>query len=126
MKYLILVLVLVSQSVIAQSNDLSLTMKNMGLSYKNAIQATDPKSLESHLIDMLDYLKQSEQFSFNDKKVESLEGIKKVTDIVKQAQAFNQAGKFEQAISHLKPIDKLRKQYHKLHEPSFWDLLFGK
>ena len=126
MKYLFLVLVIVSQSVIAQNNDLSITMKNMGLSYKNAIQATDSESLAGHLTDMLNYLEQSEQFSFNDKKVESLEGLKKVAVIVEQAQAFNQAGEFEQAISHLKPIDKLRKQYHKLHEPSFWDLLFGK
>ncbi|MBE0366057.1 soluble cytochrome b562 [Pseudoalteromonas ulvae UL12] len=125
MKYLILVLILVSQSLVAQNNDLSLTMKNMGLSYKNAIQATDPESLETHLIDMLGYLKQSEQFSFNDKKEASLEGLKKVANIVKQAQAFNQAGEFDKAILHLKPIDKLRKKYHKLHEPSFWDLLFG-
>ncbi|ALU45545.1 cytochrome b562 [Pseudoalteromonas rubra] len=117
------------QSVMAQqSQDLNQTMKNMGHAYKQAMEAQQAEEVNKHLETMLRLIQQSKQHSFKaDVKVESLQGLDKVADVIRSAQGLLAKAQLQQAKDLLRQIDGLRKEYHELHEPpGFWELLFGK
>ncbi|MEC4088981.1 MULTISPECIES: cytochrome b562 [Pseudoalteromonas] len=116
-------------SVVAQqSQDLNQTMKNMGHAYKQAMEAQQAEEINKHLETMLLLIQQSKQHNFKaDVKVQSLQGLDKVSNVIQTAQGLLAQAKMQQAKDLLRQIDGLRKEYHELHEPpGFWELLFGK
>ncbi|WP_125781581.1 cytochrome b562 [Pseudoalteromonas rubra] len=111
-----------------QGQDLNQTMKNMGHAYKQAMEAQQAKEVNRHLDTMLTLLQQSKQYQFKaDVKSQSLQGLDKVSEIIREAQGLVAQAQIQQAKQLLKQVDELRKEYHELHEPpGFWELLFGK
>jgi soluble cytochrome b562 len=117
-----------SFSVPAQeTSKLSVTMKNVGLGYKTAMNATTDEQLLSALASMSHYLNEAKKATFKKEvKKQSLEGLQKVLAVIEHAKMLVIRGDLQSAKNELKKIDRLRKEYHKLHEPpSFWQLLFG-
>ena len=114
-----------SHTVLA-NNELEVTMKNMALSYKNTMQAQDITAFTHHLNEFKTLVLESKKVGFpTDKEAVSLEGIDKVIVLIEHAQTLATKGELTQAQLHLKAVDRLRKEYHKHHEPSFWQLIFG-
>ncbi|ATC97053.1 cytochrome b562 [Pseudoalteromonas tunicata] len=114
-----------SHTVLAQ-NDLEVTMKNMALSYKNTMQAQNVDSLINHLNEFKSLVLKSKELGFPpEKSVVSIEGIDKVLVLINKAEVLAKNGQLLEAQSILKSVDGLRKEYHKYHEPSLWQLIFG-
>jgi soluble cytochrome b562 len=106
----------------AQDSELATVMKEMALSYKQARDAQTIDELSVYLNEIESALNRSIAIGFKQKETESIEGIKRVLALVntiQKTQDINLAKK------QLVEIDSIRKQYHKLHEPSIWQLLFG-
>ncbi|CAM4190198.1 hypothetical protein BIW53_15145 [Pseudoalteromonas byunsanensis] len=128
-KTLLFALFFMSISLAAkQSSDLEVTMKNMGLAYKNAMKSDSQQQLLESIAAFREHLSVSQQHSFDTKlQEESSLGLNRVANVLESSEKLAKSGRLEEAKEQLKKIDELRKQYHKLHEPpSFWDLLFGK
>ncbi|WP_372766815.1 cytochrome b562 [Pseudoalteromonas sp.] len=124
MKFLFLVFLLVFLNPInAKESELGLVMKEMALSYKLARKAKNYEELMTHLTNIETALVKSKQIGFNRKQKESIKGIDEVLKLVREIK--NAGGDLELAQKKLLKIDQLRKQYHKIHEPSFWQLIFG-
>ncbi|MCQ8878491.1 cytochrome b562 [Pseudoalteromonas shioyasakiensis] len=119
---------LLNQSVFAvEENNLETTMKNMGLAYKQSVQATQLQEFNLAIDEFITLVEQSKLAGFNKEAQKSLQGLDKVTAKAKLAKQLANSEGLEAAKKPLKAIDGLRKQYHELHEPpGFWELLFGK
>lgn len=129
MKAFLSVLVLLfCQSVLADNeNSLETTMKNMGLAYKQSVQATQVEEFNTAIDEFISLIEQSKQAKFNKEAQKSLQGLDKVLTKARSAKQLANSKGLAAAKGPLKAIDGLRKQYHKLHEPpGFWELLFGK
>jgi soluble cytochrome b562 len=101
-------------------------MKNTGLAYKQAVQATQLSEFNTAIDEFIKLVKVSKTGKFYKKPEQSLQGLDKV---IAQAELAKKAAN-EQGLSAakepLKNIDNLRKKYHELHEPpGFFELLFG-
>lgn len=128
MRNTLFLLFFLSITVFAQeTSELSVTMKNIGLSYKQAVQATNKQELLSSLELLSRYSLEATKETFKPElKTQSLEGLQKVLATIERARELAQNGNMKSAQSELKKIDSLRKEYHKLHEPpSIWQLIFG-
>ena len=128
MKYLVIIFTLLfsSMSFAQQSVDLEINMKNTGLAYKQAVQATQLSEFNTAIDEFIKLVKVSKTGKFYKKPEQSLQGLDKV---IAQAELAKKAAN-EQGLSAakepLKNIDNLRKKYHELHEPpGFFKLLFG-
>ncbi|KPV95671.1 Cytochrome b562 [Pseudoalteromonas sp. P1-9] len=110
-------------SLSAEQSELALVMKEMALSYKQAKTAQTSDELLTHLTDIENALRKSQQIGFNRESEKSNQGIERVLKHV--ALIKQNVNDLPTAKKQLTKIDKLRKQYHKIHEPSFWQLLFG-
>ncbi|MCF6456661.1 cytochrome b562 [Pseudoalteromonas sp. MMG024] len=110
-------------SLSAEQSELALVMKEMALSYKQAKTAQTSDELLTHLTDIEKALRKSQQIGFNRESETSNQGIERVLKHV--ALIKQNVNDLPTAKKQLTKIDKLRKQYHKIHEPSFWQLLFG-
>ncbi|MEM5507630.1 cytochrome b562 [Pseudoalteromonas sp. AS71] len=128
MKYLVIIFTLLfsSMSFAQQSVDLEVNMKNTGLAYKQAVQATQLSEFNTAIDEFIKLVKVSKTGKFYKKPEQSLLGLDKV---IAQAELAKKAAN-EQGLSAakepLKNIDNLRKKYHELHEPpGFFELLFG-
>lgn len=110
-------------SLSAEQSELAVVMKEMALSYKQATSAQTSDELLTHLTDIEKALNKSKQIGFKRETEKSIEGIERVLKHV--ALIKQNANDLPAAKKQLAEIDKLRKQYHKIHEPSFWQLLFG-
>ena len=128
MKYLVIIFTLLfsSMSFAQQSVDLEINMKNTGLAYKQAVQATQLSEFNTAIDEFIELVKVSKTGKFYKKPEQSLQGLDKV---IAQAELAKKAAN-EQGLSAvkepLKNIDNLRKKYHELHEPpGFFELLFG-
>ncbi len=128
MKYLVIIFTLLfsSMSFAQQSVDLEINMKNTGLAYKQAVQATQLSEFNTAIDEFIKLVKVSKTGKFYKKSEQSLQGLDKV---IAQAELAKKAAN-EQSLSAakepLKNIDNLRKKYHELHEPpGFFELLFG-
>ncbi|MFY8275215.1 cytochrome b562 [Pseudoalteromonas sp. SSDWG2] len=109
------------------TSDMQAVMKKMGHSYKLAVKATDKRTMLAALDEFEKYLQQAEQGQFKKSEKESREGLGKVAERIQIARELAQSNQLDEAKAQLLPIDDLRKEYHKLHEPpGFWELLFGK
>lgn len=102
---------------------LEVVMKEMALSYKHAKKAESLTILHNHLNDLEILLKKSKSIGFKNEVDKSNEGINKVLTLINEIKQYKDLTKAKQTLNK---IDKVRKHYHKLHEPSFWQLLFGK
>ncbi|MGY8838228.1 MAG: cytochrome b562 [Enterobacterales bacterium] len=128
MKYLVIIFTFVfsSMSFAQQEVDLEVNMKNTGLAYKQAVQATQLSEFNTAIDEFIKLVKVSKTGKFYKKPEQSLQGLDKV---IAQAELAKKAAN-EQGLSAakepLKNIDNLRKKYHELHEPpGFFELLFG-
>ena len=128
MKYLVIIFTLLfsSMSFAQQSVDLEINMKNTGLAYKQAVQATQLSEFNTAIDEFIKLVKVSKTGKFYKKPEQSLQGLDKV---IAQAELAKKAAN-EQGLSAakepLKNIDNLRKKYHELHEPpGVFELLFG-
>ncbi|WP_100915140.1 cytochrome b562 [Pseudoalteromonas spongiae] len=110
-------------SLSAEQSELALVMKEMALSYKQAKTAQTSDELLAHLTDIEKALRKSQHIGFNRESQKSNQGIERVLKHV--ALIKQNVNDLPTAKKQLTEIDKLRKQYHKIHEPSFWQLLFG-
>ncbi|MBH0011755.1 MULTISPECIES: cytochrome b562 [unclassified Pseudoalteromonas] len=128
MKYLVIIFTFAfsSMSFAQQEVDLEINMKNTGLAYKQAVQATQLSEFNTAIDEFIKLVKVSKTAKFYKKPEQSLQGLDKV---IAQAELAKKAA-IEQGLSAakepLKNIDNLRKKYHELHEPpGFFELLFG-
>ncbi|WP_024591727.1 MULTISPECIES: cytochrome b562 [unclassified Pseudoalteromonas] len=128
MKYLVIIFTFAfsSMSFAQQEVDLEVNMKNTGLAYKQAVQATQLSEFNTAIDEFIKLVKVSKTGKFYKKHEQSLQGLDKV---IAQAELAKKAAN-EQGLSAakepLKNIDNLRKKYHELHEPpGFFELLFG-
>ncbi|MGO2330649.1 MAG: cytochrome b562 [Pseudoalteromonas nigrifaciens] len=129
MKYFYFVFILLTSSVSIASVpvDLEINMKNTGLAYKQAVQATNVEEFNLAINEFITLVEISKTAKFYKEPEQSLQGLDKVIAQAELAkQAANQQG-LSAAKQPLKNIDNLRKKYHELHEPpGFFELLFGK
>ncbi|CCQ10942.1 putative orphan protein [Pseudoalteromonas luteoviolacea B = ATCC 29581] len=111
-----------------QTSELNETMKKVGFSYKQFMNATTQEDAILALASLESYLIRSQQIGFRPElETQSQQGLEKVLSHVAILKALVEENKLDQAQSDALHIDELRKEYHKLHEPpSFWKLLFGK
>ena len=125
---LCIVVLMFSQSVFsAKVTNLEKTMKNMGLAYKESVQATDIDKFNLAIDEFIKLVKVSQLAKFNKEEKKSVQGLDKVLATAQRAKKRANEEGLQAAKAPLKSIDLLRKEYHKLHEPpGFWELLFGK
>lgn len=110
----------------SQQIDLEAVMKNMGHSYKQAMEAQQPTIMSHALKDLKKLVQEAKRARFSKAPEQSQQGLDKVLERIASAQQQLAQGQFEAARETLKDIDTLRKKYHELHEPpGFWELLFG-
>lgn len=109
-----------------QPLDLEVNMKNMGLAYKQSVEATNIEDFNRAIDEFIHLVERSKTAKFSRYETESLEGLDKVINKAQLAKELANDKGPSAAKGVLKSIDGLRKKYHKLHEPpGFWDLLFG-
>lgn len=129
MRSLFWLVVLVMSNIVSANEhvDLELNMKNTGLAYKHAVQATSLEEFNIAIDDFITLVKSSKSAKFYKEAEKSVQGLNKVLVQAELAKvAANKQG-LNAAKKPLKEIDNLRKKYHKLHEPpGFFELLFGK
>ncbi|MDX5406555.1 MAG: cytochrome b562 [Chromatiaceae bacterium] len=106
--------------------DVEKTMKNMGFEFKQAIDSSDSATLVTHLNELIRLTQQAQQGAFPADKAEQFQqGLTEVLAELEKAQQAAVEGNLQQARQHLRQVDSLRKDYHKLRKVSFWQLLFG-
>lgn len=129
MKAVLLLMVLIfSQTVAAnEMSDLEKTMKNIGLAYKQSVEATQLAEFNGAIDEFIKLIEQSKQAKFYKEAEKSVQGLDKVLIQAQLAKKVANEQGLESAKKPLKVIDNLRKKYHELHEPpGFFELLFGK
>ena len=125
---LLLIVLLFSQTVAANDvSDLEKTMKNIGLAYKQSVEATQLQEFNGAIDEFIKLIEQSKQAKFYKEAQKSVQGLDKVLVQAQLAKKVANEQGLESAKKPLKAIDNLRKKYHELHEPpGFFELLFGK
>jgi soluble cytochrome b562 len=102
-------------------------MKNIGLAYKQSVEATQLAEFNGAIDEFIKLIEQSKQAKFYKEAEKSVQGLDKVLTQAQLAKKVANEQGLEAAKKPLKAIDNLRKKYHKLHEPpGFFELLFGK
>ncbi len=126
--FLCIVVLMFSQSALSvDANELETTMKNMGLAYKQTVQATDVEKFNFAIDEFINLVEESQLAKFSKEAEKSVKGLDKVLGKAKLAKKLANEQGLEAAKVPLRSIDQLRKEYHELHEPpGFWELLFGK
>ncbi|KTF09010.1 MAG: cytochrome b562 [Pseudoalteromonas sp.] len=128
MKFLVIIFTILfsTSSFAKQDVDLEINMKNTGLAYKQAVQASDLAEFNTAINEFIKLVEVSKTAKFHKEPEQSLQGLDKVITQAKLAKkAANEQG-LNAAKAPLKNIDNLRKKYHELHEPpGFFELLFG-
>jgi soluble cytochrome b562 len=124
--YIIFTLLFSSLAIANDPVDLEVNMKNTGLAYKQAVQATELTVFNEAIDEFIKLVMVSKTGKFYKEPEQSLQGLDKVIAQAELAKkAANEQG-LEAAKKPLKKIDNLRKKYHKLHEPpGFFELMFG-
>lgn len=125
--YFVIILLLSTLSNASEPVDLELNMKNTGLAYKKAVQATELTDFNAAIDEFINLVEVSKTAKFYKKPEKSVQGLDKVLSQAKLAKKTANEQGLVAAKVPLKSIDNLRKKYHKLHEPpGFFELLFGK
>ncbi|KTD98009.1 MULTISPECIES: cytochrome b562 [unclassified Pseudoalteromonas] len=125
--YFVIILLLSTLSNASEPVDLELNMKNTGLAYKKAVQATQLTDFNAAIDEFINLVEVSKTAKFYQEPEKSVQGLDKVLSQAKLAKKVANEQGLAAAKVPLKSIDNLRKKYHKLHEPpGFFELLFGK
>lgn len=110
----------------ASAVDLEKTMKDMGFQFKQAIQSETSQQLLPHLEQLITLTVQAKQASFPEDKAQQFQaGLTKVEAALVAAKDAATQDDFAAAQQHLRQVDALRQEYHKLRKVSIWQLLFG-
>ena len=115
-----------SAEKVVASTDVEATMKSMSFTYRQAMQAADPKAMHS-MVDKLQQLVSSVQVvQFEPKRQTILQqGLQEVQTQLNLVQQSLGASDIKKAKQQLQEVIALKKQYHKERSPSIWRLLFG-
>ncbi len=117
---------LVCSSAFASEIDMEKTMKQMGLSFKQAKEAQSVQQMTVALASFEGQLQQAQQANFQPEKAELFQqGLKELAVELDQAQLLLEKNDLAGAQQHLIKMDELRIKYHKHRKPSFWQLIFG-
>ncbi len=123
---LITVMINVQTVHAAAPSALNKTMKDMGFALKKAVKAPSAQGALPHLMEFASHLEEAKKARFRkDLLQQSQKGLDEVSKELAKAIEAAKNDDLPLLQRHLKRIDKLRKEYHELHEPSIWDLLFG-
>ncbi|QBL08860.1 hypothetical protein E0Z06_04710 [Rheinheimera sp. D18] len=116
-----------SASVFADTKiDLEKTMKNMAFHYKQAYDTQQTADLVPILTELITLTQQALIAEFAPDKAEQFkQGLDKVLAELQLAKLAAEQDDLAETKSHLRKVDALRKDYHKLRKVSIWDLLFG-
>ncbi|HEX5792716.1 MAG TPA: cytochrome b562 [Rheinheimera sp.] len=126
MRIIWLSLCLCYASAVCAAVDLEKTMKNMAFQYKLAYDTentTDLLPLLEQLIGLTELALQAEFTA--DKAAQFKQGLQQVQTELQAARSAAQQNDVSLAKSHLRQVDKLRKEYHQQRKVSIWQLLFG-
>ena len=105
------------------AGELKVTMKEMRLHYKQAIDATLPEQFNQKVKLFLTELQTARDYDFSSERAKlSLEGLEKVHAKVISLPAATEAN-LATLKEEFKQVDQLRKEYHKKVKPSGLDLL---
>jgi soluble cytochrome b562 len=111
---------------VAATTDVEATMKQMGLNYKQAMQATDVATMQAKVQSLLELTASVQAYQFTpEKQAVFQQGLDKVAAQLVAVQGALAGQNLGQAKQLLAEVDALKKQYHKERSPSFWQLIFG-
>jgi len=114
-----------SQAIVA-TTDVEATMKEMGLNFKQAMQATEIQVMQQKVQTLADLVASVQAYQFTPEKQPVFQqGLAKVAAQLVLVQGALAQQNLEQAKQLLREVDSLKKQYHKERSPSFWQLFFG-
>ncbi|TXH97935.1 MAG: hypothetical protein E6Q75_03345 [Rheinheimera sp.] len=113
-------------STVAATTDVEATMKQMGLNFKQAMQATDVPAMQTKVQALLDLTASVQAYHFAPEKQQLFQqGLDKVATQLVLVQGALAEQDLDKAKQLLGEVDALKKQYHKERSPSFWQLIFG-
>lgn len=113
----------VETTTAAVTTDVEATMKQMGLAYKQAMQATELAEFQRHARQFSELVASVQRYQFTaDKQQFFMQGLDKLQQ---QTALALQATDLPTAQQQFRQIDALRKEYHQERSVSIWKLLFG-
>lgn len=113
----------VETTTAAVTTDVEATMKQMGLAYKQAMQATELAEFQRHAHQFSELVASVQRYQFTaDKQQFLMQGLDKLQQ---QTALALQATDLPSAQQQFRQIDALRKEYHQERSVSIWQLLFG-
>jgi len=113
----------VETTTAAVATDVEATMKQMGLAYKQAMQATELAEFQRHARQFSELVASVQRYQFTaDKQQFFMQGLDKLQQ---QTALALQATDLPSAQQQFRQIDALRKEYHQERSVSIWKLLFG-
>lgn len=106
--------------------DMEDSMKQMGLSFKQAREAQTLEVMQRAMQDFSASLHQAQQLGFKGSKAQLMQqGLTELEQATQHTQKLLEQHDLAGAKSSLAELDRLRKKYHKERQPGFWQLLFG-
>lgn len=113
-------------AAIAASTDVEATMKEMAFAYKKAMAATEVTEAQQQITQLQRLVQSVQLVTFSPEKQpkfqQGLSEVQAQLDLVQVSLSENNLPQAKQQLLH---VDMLKKQYHKVRSPSFWQLLFG-
>ena len=111
---------------VAVTTDIEATMKQMGYTFKQAMQAADVASMHQQVNALTDLVASAQLYQFTPQKQQVFQqGLAKVAAQLSLVQAQLAKNDLAGAKQALAEVDSLKKQYHKERSPSLWQLIFG-
>lgn len=115
-----------SVAKVTASTDVEATMKSMALAYKQAMVATEPRTMLSKVTKLQQLVASVQLVNFEPKRQSILQqGLTEVQEQLDLVKASLTKSDITTAKQQLKKVDALKKKYHKKRSPSIWELLFG-
>jgi len=113
-------------TTVAPTTDVEATMKQMGLNFKQAMQANDVPGMQTKVQALIELTASVQAYQFAPEKQQVFQqGLEKVAAQLVLVQGALAEQNLEKAKQLLAEVDGLKKQYHKERSPSFWQLIFG-
>ncbi len=113
-------------TAVAATTDVEATMKQMGLNFKQAMQATDVPGMQTKVQALIELTASVQAYQFTPEKQQVFQqGLDKVAAQLVLVQGALAEQNLDKAKQLLGEVDALKKQYHKERSPSFWQLIFG-
>lgn len=113
-------------TAVAATTDVEATMKQMGLNFKQAMQANDVPGMQTKVQALIELTASVQAYQFTPEKQQVFQqGLDKVAAQLVLVQGALAEQNLDKAKQLLGEVDALKKQYHKERSPSFWQLIFG-